>query len=356
MMSYYFDLKKEVKIGLVGYGKAGEFFHAPIIDSVPGMKLVKVVERHAQRSKEKYPWVTVVKNIDELLKDEQIEVVVITTPNWLHFEMAHKALSAGKHVIVDKPLTITTKEADTLIELAKKQDKILTVYHNRRWDGGFLTIKKIIRESWIGDIKKFEVRFERYRPEVKQELWRESNRQGAGVLYDIGCHLIDQAFQLFGKPKTIKADIKIERKGAKADDYFEIILNHGNVTSVLKASMLVTETKPHYYLEGDLGTYTKFERDPQEEMVKSGKTPKNRDWGMEPASRWGFLNSKAPGLKYYGKVETIKGSYESFYENFYSVLRDGKELAVKPEEAREVIHAIELAFQSSKEKKELEYK
>lgn len=350
-------MNKEVKVGLVGYGKAGEFFHAPIINTVPGLKIAKVVERHSQRSKEKYPWVSVVKNFDEILKDEQIELIVIATPNWLHFEMAHKALSAGKHVVIDKPFTVTTKEAETLIELARKQGKLLSVYHNRRWDGGFLTIRKILSEGWIGDVKRFEVRFERYRPQVKQELWRETGRQGSGVLYDIGSHLLDQAFQLFGKPETIMADIRNERKGSKADDYFEITLQHpGGVTSVLKAGMLVQEKNPHYFLQGDLGTYTKYERDPQEDMVKSGKTPADRDWGMEPASRWGFLDSKAPGLKYFGKIETVKGSYESFYQNIYRAIREGKELAVKAEEAREVIHAIELAFQSSKEKRELEYK
>jgi predicted dehydrogenase len=349
--------QKEIKVGLVGYGKAGEFFHAPIITTIPGFKLTKVVERHSQRSKEKYPWITVVKNFDEILRDDQIELVVIATPNWLHFEMAHKALNAGKHVIVDKPFTVTTKEAEGLIETAKKLDRILTVYHNRRWDGGFLTINKILNEGWIGNVNRFEVRFERNRPEVKQELWRETGRQGSGVLYDIGSHLLDQAFQLFGKPKTIKADIRLERKGTKADDFFEIILKHHNgVTSYLKAGMLVKEKNPHYFLQGDLGTYTKFERDPQEDMVKRGKTPLDRDWGMEPASRWGFLDSKAPGLKYFGKVETIKGSYESFYNNVYGAIREGKELAVKPEDAKDVIHAIELAVQSNREKKELEYK
>jgi predicted dehydrogenase len=350
-------MEKEIRIGLVGFGKAGEFFHAPIINSVPGLKITKVVERHAQRSKEKYPWVKVVKHFDDLLKDEQIDVVVIATPNWYHFEMAHKALTAGKHVVVDKPFTITSREADTLIELARKQEKILTVYHNRRWDGGFLTIQKIINEGWIGEIKKFEVRFERYRPEVKQELWRETQRQGSGVLYDIGSHLIDQALQLFGKPKTVKADVRVERTGAKADDYFEITLTHENgITSLLKAGMLVTEKNPHYFLQGSLGTYTKFERDPQEDMVKTGMTPLDRRWGLEAATRWGFLNSKAPGLKYFGKVETVKGCYEAFYRNLYEVLIQRKELAVRPEEAREVIHTVELALQSSKEKKELIYK
>lgn len=349
-------MNKQIKVGLVGYGKAGEFFHAPIINAIEGLKITKVVERHSQRAKEKYPWVSIVKNFDDLLKDDQIDLVVIATPNWLHFEMAHKALSAGKHVIVDKPFTITSKEADTLIELSKKQNKILTVYHNRRWDGGFLTIQKIRNEGWIGDIKKFEVRFERNRPDVKQELWRETVRQGSGVLYDIGAHLIDQSFQLFGLPKTIKADIRLERKGTKTDDYFEIILQYDNCTSLLKAGMLVTEKNPHYFLEGSMGTYLKYERDPQEDMLKMGKTPLNREWGLEPAARWGFLNSKAPGLKYFGKLETIKGSYESFYQNVYEAITQGKELAVTAGQAREVIHAIELAFQSSKAKKELEYK
>jgi scyllo-inositol 2-dehydrogenase (NADP+) len=344
-----------IKVGLVGYGVGGEFFHAPIINSIPQLKLTDVVERHKQKSKEKYPWVRVLKNFDDLLKDSSIRLVVITTPNWFHFEMALKALNAGKNVIVDKPFTVTSKEADTLIELAHQKNLILSVYQNRRFDGDFLTVKKIIDNNWIGKVNKFEIRFDRYRPDVKQDSWRENGRQGSGVLYDLAPHLIDQALNLFGLPHTIKAEVKSEREMAKSDDCFDIELKYPDVNVFLKAGMLVKEPTPHFVLSGDMGTYTRFGLDPQEEALKKGIVPGDNMWGHEPSGRWGFLDSKAPGLKNYGKIETLPGCYPEYYRNIYAAIRGEEELLVKPEEARNVIRIIELALKSSKEKKTVEY-
>jgi predicted dehydrogenase len=344
-----------IKVGLVGYGTGGEFFHAPIINSIPGLKLTDVVERHKQKSKEKYPWVKVLKNFDDLLKDPQIRLVVITTPNWFHFEMALKALNAGKNVVVDKPFTVTAKEADTLIELANQKNLVLSVYHNRRFDGDFLTLKKIIENNWVGKVKELEIRFDRYRPEVKQDSWRENGRQGSGVLYDLAPHLIDQALNLFGLPETIKAEVKSEREMAKSDDCFHIELNYPKVKVILKAGMLVKEPTPHFLLSGDLGTYTRFGLDPQEQALKNGMVPDSNKWGHEPSGHWGFLNSKAPGLQTYGKIETLPGCYPDYYRNIYAAIRGEEDVLVKPEEARNVIRIIELALKSSKEKKAVEY-
>jgi scyllo-inositol 2-dehydrogenase (NADP+) len=344
-----------IKVGLVGYGMSGESFHAPIINSIPELKLTDVVERHKQKSKEKYPWVKVLKNFDDLLKDQHIRLVVITTPNWFHFEMTLKALQAGKHVVVDKPFTVTSKEADTLIELAQQKNLILSVYQNRRWDGDFLTIKKIIENNWIGDVNRVEIRFDRFRPEVKQDSWRENGRQGSGVLYDLAPHLIDQALNLFGLPQTIKAEVKVEREMAKVDDCFEIELKYQKVKVLLKAGMLVKEITPHFVLTGDSGIYTKFGLDPQEEALKKGLAPSDNKWGHEPSGNWGFLDSKAPGLKYYGKIETLPGCYQAYYRNIYSAIRNEEELIVKPQESRNVIRIIELALKSTKEKKAVEY-
>jgi scyllo-inositol 2-dehydrogenase (NADP+) len=355
LSNYNFFMDDIIKVGLVGYGIGGEYFHAPIINAVPKLKLTDVVERHKQKSKERYPSVKVIKNFDDLLKDQHIRLIVITTPNWFHFEMALKALQAGKHVVVDKPFTVTSKEADTLIELAQQKNLILSVYQNRRFDGDFLTVKKIIENNWVGKVKKFEVCFDRFRPEVKQDSWRENGRQGSGVLYDLAPHLIDQALNLFGLPQTIKADVKTERERAKSDDCFEIELKYPEVTVVLKAGMLVEKATPHFVLTGDMGTYTRFGLDPQEETLKKGGAPGANNWGHEPSGRWGFLDSKAPGLKYYGKIETLPGCYQAYYQNVYNAIKGEEELIVKPEEARNVIRIIELALKSSKEKKAVEY-
>jgi scyllo-inositol 2-dehydrogenase (NADP+) len=344
-----------IKVGLVGYGKGGEYFHAPIINSVPGLKLTDVVERNKQKSKEKYPWVKVLKSFDELLKDPQIRLVVITTPNWFHFEMAMKALQAGKHVVVDKPFTITSKEADTLIELARQKNVVLSVYHNRRWDGGVKTIKMIIQNKWIGKVKKFEVHFDRFRPDVQQESWRENGRAGSGLLYDLGPHLIDQVLYLFGLPKSIKAEIKTERERAKTDDNFSIELIYPEMTAILKAGMLVDEPSPHLIMEAELGTYTKYGLDPQEAALKNGINPNERSFGYEKSDFWGFLDTQVHGGIYYGKVETLPGSYKSYYENIYSAIRGDEPLQVTAEQGRDVIRIIELALKSSKEKKAIEY-
>jgi len=344
-----------IKVGLVGYGKAGEYFHAPIINAVSGLKLTDVVERNKQKSKEKYPWVKVLKNFDDLLKDPQIRLVVITTPNWFHFEMAMKALQAGKHVVVDKPFTITSKEADTLIELAEQKNLILSVYHNRRWDGGLKTIKMIMQNNWIGKAKKFEVNFDRFRPEVQQDSWRENGRAGSGLLYDLGSHLIDQALYLFGLPKSIKADIKTERERAKTDDNFSVELIYPDMTAILKAGMLVEEPAPHLRLEAELGTYTKYGLDPQEAALKNGINPNERSFGYEKSDFWGFLDTQVHGGIYYGKIETLPGSYKSYYENIFATIRGHEHLQVTAEQGRDVIRIIELAIKSSKEKKAIEY-
>ncbi len=347
---------REIKVGIVGFGAAGEFFHAPIISSVPGFKLTHVVERHKQRSKELYPSVKVLKSFEELLKTPEVSLVVITTPNWLHFEQAHKAIEAGKNVIVDKPFTVTSKEADSLIELAKSKNVILSVYQSRRWDGAFLTIKKIIENNWIGAINSFEARFDRYRPEPKQDSWRENARQGGGLLYDLGPHLIDQALQLFGLPLAVKAEIKTERKSCVADDFFDVYLKYESVKVRLKAGMLVKEATPNYVIQGSEGTFTKYGLDPQEAALKAGKLPKDdRNWGWETADKWGFSDSTLHGLKHYGKIETIPGDYRKFYENIYQVMTGDEALAVTPTQARDVIRIIELARLSGKEKKEIQY-
>ncbi|MEJ2635498.1 MAG: oxidoreductase [Calditrichia bacterium] len=349
-------MEKAVNVGLVGFGLSGRVFHAPFINANAGLNLCKVVERHSAKSREIYPQVEVVKDISELLEDEKIDLVVVTTPNRLHYEMAEQALKTGKHVVLEKPFTLTSREGKDLIELARREKRILTVYQNRRWDGDYLTVRKIIKNKWVGDPVEYEAHFDRFKDHVKPDAWKESAEPGAGILYDLGPHLIDQALQLFGRPKTVTADIRIQRSASKADDYFEIVLEYGYLKATLKAGMLVRENGPHFILHGTRGSFIKYGMDPQEAALRKDIPVQNENWGAESEEMWGILNTRIDGLHLRGKIETLPGSYQSFYQNLAEAIAEGEEAAVKPEEALDVIRVIELARQSSTEQRAVLFK
>ncbi|WP_100405222.1 Gfo/Idh/MocA family oxidoreductase [Bacillus solitudinis] len=350
-------MKEIINVGLIGYGFSGRTFHAPIITSVPNMNLMTVVERNKKDSKTDYPRVTVVQDVEQLYKDERIDVLVVTTPTTNHVEFVRDALLAGKHVVVEKPFTTTVEEANELIELARQSNKMLTVYHNRRWDGDFMTVAKVLENGWIGQIKECEFRWEGFDPIPTNENWREKPGQGTGVFYDLGVHLIDQASYLFGDPETIYADIGTQREGGSADDYFHVTLGYENHLKVhLKSSKVVREAGPRYSLHGKHGSFVKFGTDPQEvDLITGKRTILDSMWGRESKQSWGKLTTSINGISFEGLVETIPGSYHSFYQNVYEHLTEKVPLAVRPEEARRSINIIELALQSSKEGRRINY-
>jgi scyllo-inositol 2-dehydrogenase (NADP+) len=348
-------VEKEVRVGLVGYGFAGKTFHAPVITSISHLKLAKVVERRTDLSKQRYPWVEVVKSVQELYEDESIDVVVITTPSTNHYDFVKAALLAGKHVVVEKPFTTTTAEADDLISIAKEQGKVLSVFHNRRWDGDFLTIKKLLDGNKLGKLVEAEFRWDRFNPKVNTERWRDKGTLGSGVFYDLGVHFLDQALCLFGMPKTITGDIRIQREGGLTDDYFDVALGYKDGLKVtVKASKVAREQGPRYVFHGTTGSFIKYGDDPQEEALMAGYTPKSPNWGIEPKEFWGTLHTTKDDLTYRGQVQTIPGSYQSYYQNIYDHITGKAELAVKAEEARSAIRLIELGIQSSKEQRTIE--
>lgn len=346
-------MKRKLQVGLVGYGKSAGIFHAPLLHAHNNFQIKKVLERHAQRSKEKYKEVEVVKNLEDLLDDQDIDLIVITTPNQFHFPIAQFALHAGKHVIAEKPFTVTSSEAKELVQLAKEKKKIISVFQNRRWDSDFLTIKKILKEGILGKLIEYEAHFDRFRSEIK-DAWKEKELPGSGILYDLGSHLIDQSIDLFGLPQKVYADLRRQRESTIVDDNFEVILFYEQLKVTLKASMFVKGKALKCKLTGTKGSFTKYGLDVQEDALKAGNIPGTDGWGMEKEQDWGIINSHFNGLEINGKIESIPGDYMSYYSNVYEAIVEGKPLMVKPEISMNVIRIIEAAIESSKQQRVIE--
>ncbi len=341
-----------IRVGLVGYGMSGRVFHAPFLHTLPQYDLVAVVERSKNEAEKVYPYIETVRSLDELLLRDDIDLVVITTPNETHFPYAKAAMEAGKHVVLEKPFANTSQEAAALVALGKKTDKIFSVYQNRRYVGDFKTIKQIIKDGFIGNVHEYICHFDRYRDTPKPDkAWREEPRPGSGVFFDLGPHLIDQALCLFGLPQTITAFIKHQRPFAMVDDYFDVRLDYANgLTVILKSGMLIREMGPRYAVHGSLGSYLKYGDDPQEELLKKGIMPVAKDWGREPESQHGILHTLIDGEIVRKTIPTQPGNYGDYYTNLYETIKNGAPLSEKPEHGYNTIRLIELAMESHEKK------
>jgi len=348
-------MRQIINTGIIGFGLSGRVFHAPFIHTHQGFNLIKVVERHKEDSKKVYPYVEVVRNYKDLLTDKDIDLVVVATENTLHFPMVRESLLAGKNVVVEKPFTPVSSEADELIELSEQTGKKIFVYQNRRWDGDFLTIKRVIKEGLLGEVQEYEAHFDRYKPQLMPGKWRDEKKPGGGILYDLGSHLIDQALQLFGKPESLIADIYAQRPGSKVDDYFRMELFYPSTKVILTAGMMVKEPGPRFIIHGTNGSFIKYGIDPQEEALTNGRMPEGEKWGVEVEKNWGFLTTESDDEQVDGRIVTEPGNYMKFYDNVYDVIVNNAEQAVKPGEARDVIRIIETAFESNKYGKTVYY-
>lgn len=351
-------MKKIINTGIIGFGVGGNTFHAPIIATTEGYSITKIRARkegEVNLARQRYPDAVITDNANEIINDPNIDLVIIATPNDAHYPLTKQAMLAGKHVVVDKPFTITTADADDLIKIAKTHNRVLSVHHNRRYDSDFKTIQKILTNNLLGRLVEFESHYDRFRNYLKPGAWREKDEPGAGILYDLGSHLIDQPLVLFGKPQAITADIRVQRNGTKATDNFELILHYPDLKVTLKAGMLVSQVLPRYILFGDKGSFIKYGLDVQEAALKAGLTPLTKnDWGIEPESVWGNLYNEVNGIKFTGKVQSETGDYRGFYANVYAAITDNKPLDVTAEHARNIIRVIEIALQSNNEKKTID--
>ena len=352
--------EREIGVGIVGFGLGGRVFHAPFVNAVSGLRLAAILQRKGDEAARAYPAAQIVRSLDEMLANKAIELVVVTTPNATHFDLAKQALEAGKHVVIDKPFAATSEEALAIGRLAKSKGRLAVPFHNRRWDGDFLTVKKLIAEQALGRLVTFESHFDRFRPTPRGGIWQEAEDPANGMLFDLGPHLVDQVLGLFGSPDSITASVRSDRDGSAIEDAFDITLSYpgANGKGLLahcRTSYLACDNSPRFLLHGTKGSFRKHGLDPQEPALVGGaKLPKLGSpdvWLQENESAWGALtiapNPAAPEKLVETKVKTELGDYRGFYANVRDAILGVAPLALTAEDGYRVIRLLELARQSS---------
>ena len=345
-------VKQPIKVALIGYGFGGSIFHAPIIQAVQGLELSVVYTSNEAKVKEAWPNVKVTQRLDDIWDDPEIGMVAISTPNSTHKELIRIAIEAGKHVVVDKPFVIHSTDGEQLIRLAEEKGVLLSVYHNRRWDSDFLTVKKLIEDGKLGEVLSYEARYDRYRPTAK-DRWKEKSELGGGTLYDLGSHLIDQALTLFGRPETVTADCGVQREGSEGTDYFLLSLGYGRNRVILQGGSFVRKKGPKYVVHGRLASFIKSGEDTQERTLIKGGSPNDAGYGEEDPAHYGSLHFEEEDSG--EKVLAENGRYHRFYEMMRDAIIGGGPVPVRPEEALDVIRVIELAELSHKEGRTIKF-
>jgi scyllo-inositol 2-dehydrogenase (NADP+) len=305
-------MNSKINVGLASFGMSGRVFHAPLIHHEESLNLYGIFERSPKGSKEVYPGIRVFTSFDDMMKDRSIDLIIVNTPDGYHYDMAMAALRAGKHVVVEKPFTVTTAQAESLHRWAEKLQKKVFVFHNRRWDSDFLTLKKLTEENKLGELSLLDLTYFRYRPQIKKGHWREKAPTGAEILYNLGSHLIDQCLFLLGWPDQVFADLDAQRTGSKADDYLMMALKYGKMRVVIKSGYIMAGAAPKIMAFGTKGSWIKYGEDPQEKQLAMGIKPSESNFGQESQSRWGRLclmeNDKLSEIQ----IPTQKGDYTSF--------------------------------------------
>jgi scyllo-inositol 2-dehydrogenase (NADP+) len=344
----------DIRVGVIGFGLAGRIFHTAVVAATPGLELAAIVQRKGDEAGKTYPGVKIVRSIEEMLADATIKLVAVATPSYSHFEIAEQCLRAGRSVVIDKPFTLTSDEAQQLIELAREKKLLVTAYQNRRWDGDFVTVKEVLASGELGRIVSYESHFDRYRAEPRRDVWRESGGPGGGTLFDLGPHLIDQATTLFGDPESVFADVRVDRDGGATDDAFDVLLKFpAGVTVLLRSTLTAYKQGPRFVVHGTRGSFVKWGLDPQEDQLKAGMKFGDPGFGEDPESLWGELYAvdKPPQ-----RIKTAAGDYRGLYANVRDALLGVAELEVKPEQAWRTTRLIELSRKASGEGRRMQYK
>ncbi|MGA7341269.1 MAG: Gfo/Idh/MocA family oxidoreductase [Terracidiphilus sp.] len=343
-----------IRVGLIGFGLGGRVFHAPLISSVEGLELAAVWERTSSKAAERYPGIVTCRSLEELLADSSLALIVVTTPNATHFELARQILCAGKSVVVDKPTAVTSAQIAELMSLAAEQNLLLVPFHNRRWDSDFQTIQKLLHEEAVGRLVHFESRFDRWRPTLPTDrLWKDDPALGGGLLLDLGTHLGDQALALFGKPAAVSAEIRRERDGAGANDSFTVRLRYPGFLATLGSNSLSLPAGARFHLRGTNGNYWKYGVDPQEAALQKVARISDPAWGREPASSWGTLHVGIDGGTVSRPVEPVPGDYRLYYAGVRDALLRKAPPPVAALDAWRVARLLEWAAESSERRCEI---
>ena len=332
-----------IKTAVIGYGFSAKTFHIPFVSSLAEFELVAISTSNGEAVSKEWPSAEHYVSASELLTQSDAELVIITAPNDVHFNLAKQALENGKHVIIEKPFITRVEDGETLITLAKENNRVLSVYHNRRWDGDFLTAKKLIDEKHIGEIKHFESHFDRFRPEVRQR-WREQATDGGGILFDLGSHLIDQALELFGVPDAISAVCEMMREGSTTVDYFDVVMHYPNHVAIVHGDLFSAGPNKRFTLKGTKGSYEKLGLDPQESRLIEGILPNEPSWADETSDNYGCLY----GAEHDEVVTTERGGYQHYFLQMAEAIRHNTVPPVRAEDALWNIKLIELAMESSR--------
>ena len=325
-----------IKTAIVGFGYSAQTFHLPFLKAHPDFELISVCSRRPEAVAQQLPGIATVSCLNQLLADECIALVVITLPNQLHYDAAKSCLEADKHVVLEKPMTASVDEAKALIELARMQNRLLTVFHNRRWDGDFLTVKALLQEERLGPLHYFSSHFDRFRPEVRNR-WKEADEPGGGVWYDLGPHLVDQALQLFGPPETAEGSVRQLRPGSPGVDYFHVTLHYPNLEVVLQSSPYCAGPVPRFTLQSEKGCYRKWGLDPQEACLQKGILPGSGLWWESVCDLDGQVYSQE-GIY---DLPTQTGDYGVFFDGLARAIQQQAVLPVLPEESLQSLRLIE---------------
>jgi scyllo-inositol 2-dehydrogenase (NADP+) len=336
---------QKIKTALLSYGMSGKVFHAPFLEFHQGFQLVGSWERSKQLIQLDYPNVKSFATLDEVLESD-VDLVIVNTPVGTHFEYAKQVLLAGKHAVVEKAFTTTVAEAQELTNLAKEKGLKLSVFQNRRWDSDLKTVHQIVSGKVLGDIVEAEIHFDRYNPLLSPKGHKETANAGAGILKDLGPHIIDQALFLFGLPQSVFADIRITREHSLVDDWFDILLYYPDFRVRLKASFFVREANPAYVIHGKKGSFLKPRGDVQEDELKLAKKPNLDTWGTEPKELEGFLHTEIDGEIIRKKVPTLQGNYYDFFDGVYQSIVNNTKEPVTAFEGLQVMQIIESAIES----------
>ena len=342
---------QKIKTALLSYGMSGKVFHAPFLAIHPGFELLGSWERSKKLIQEDYPEVKSFPSLESILEDDSIDLVIVNTPVATHFEYAKKVLLAGKHAVVEKAFTTTVAEAQELDALAKEKGLKLSVFQNRRWDSDLKTVKKILDDNMLGEIVEAEFHFDRYNPVLSPKAHKETANPGAGILKDLGPHLIDQALYLFGLPNAVFGDIRITREHSLVDDYLDILFYYPEFRVRLKASFFVRECIPSYNVQGKKGSFLKPRGDVQEDNLKLGQKPNLDSWGTEKEGQEGLLHTEIEGKIIKEKVPTLQGNYYDFFDVVYKSISNNTVEPVTAQDGVNVMRIIEAAIQSSKQMK-----